>query len=81
MDVDNMFQMILLNLKAAWNAVYSWFVTLITATKAKDYIIAVILAMLVIRFLIYPFMKNRVIGGSDRARYNDDVMDAEYRRL
>lgn len=65
MDVNNTFQMILLSFRSAWNAVYSWFNSVLTATHAKDYVIAIIIAMFVIRFLVYPFFKGGVAGSSD----------------
>lgn len=75
MDVNNTFQMILLSFRSAWNAVYSWFNTVLTATHAKDYVIAIIIAMLVIRFLVYPFLKNGVVnaGSSDSAVQNFNI--------
>lgn len=78
---NNIFSTIVGMLTSSWNAVYGWFYSLLTATHARPYIIGTIMAMLIVRFTVYPFMKNRVIGGSDRARPQDDIMDAEYRRL
>ena len=68
-------------LESAWYAVYNWTINLFNSMNAWQYVMAAIVTMLVIRFAVYPFMKNRVIGASDMARRNNDVVDAEYRRL
>ena len=81
MDESNLIMNILVIFKNTFNSVYNWMISLFNKTGATGYIIGVIVAMLVVRFTVYPFMKNRVISGSDRARYKDDVIDAEYRRL
>lgn len=68
-------------LESAWYAVYNWTTNLFNSMHAWQYVMAAVVTMLIIRFTVYPFMKNRVIGASDMARRNNDVVDAEYRRL
>lgn len=74
---NNVFDTIISMFTTAWSAVYNWFVTLITATHSRNYIIGIILSMLVVRFTVYPFFKNRVISGAG----SDKVMDADFKEV
>lgn len=51
----------------AWNAVIGWFNTLMSASGMLPIILGVIIAMLAIRFIVYPALKPNV-GSSDTVK-------------
>lgn len=54
-------------IKTAWTAVENWVLQLEVKFGFWSYVFGVVLAMLVVRFIVYPFLKGRVVG-SDSVR-------------
>lgn len=67
MDESNLIMRILVVFKNTFTSVYNWMITLFNETGATGYIIGVIIAMLVVRFAVYPFFKGGIVnaGSSD----------------
>lgn len=66
MDESNMIMNILVVFKNTFTSVYNWMISIFTKTGATGYVIGVIVAMLVVRFAVYPFLKNGIMHvGSD----------------
>lgn len=57
-------------IRNAVNAVIEWFSTLMSLTGAEVYIVAIVGAVLVTRFIIMPFMGGK--GASDKAKRNKE---------
>lgn len=71
-----LFEGILTTFGTVWNNVKSWFMNITSATGSFSYILGIIFAMLVIRFTVYPFFKNRVVSaGSDKAKKDVEVKE------
>ena len=74
-----MIQNIMRSLEYAFSEVMIFFNKIIGATGTSNIIIGTILAVFVVRFIIYPGLKGGV-GSSDKVS-RSRVMDAEYKEL
>ena len=52
--------------------VFVWFNRIVNTIEIRPYIYGAIAVMLVVRFIIYPFLKEGIVSGSDGTRKKKD---------
>lgn len=72
MTPNSIITTIFIRLTTTINSVFGWFNTLMNSTGAWRFIFGAIAAMLVVRFLLYPFLKEGVARGSDKVKKGRD---------